>query len=288
MFSERNYNRGYNRGNGYYHAVQILIAINVFVFLLQNIIVSQSGFYRFSPVDYYFSLNALALKEFQIWRIVTYMFLHGGIMHILLNMWGLYLFGNMLEQRLGSTKFLLLYFTSGIIGGLVWFIFNFNSYIGCIGASGALFGVMAASAMMYPDAMIMLLIPPIPLKLKTFVVVYAVIETLSAAGGAQGNVAHLAHLGGLIGGYLFMRFLYPRETFDLIAYVKKHVFGINTSKNSSYRSSAKASKKWKFTGGGSKKNLDEILDKISQSGINSLTEDEMDVLRKARDNMKKH
>ncbi|MCF7792020.1 MAG: rhomboid family intramembrane serine protease [Victivallales bacterium] len=289
MFQDRNYNRyRYHSGNEYYHAVPVLIMINVFVFLLQNVFISSYGNYSYSPVTVYFSLNAMAFRNFQVWRIVTYMFLHANFFHILVNMWGLYLFGSMLERRIGSTKFLILYFISGISGGLLWLVFNLSTLIPCVGASAALFGVMVSAAMMFPNVMIMLLIPPIPLKLKTFVIVYALIETFLAMGGAHGSVAHLAHLGGLIGGYFYMRNVFPRETFDVILLIRNFLSGHNSHQppGSKYSKSRKASNKWKFSGKSSK-NIDEILDKISHSGINSLTEEEMEVLRKARDKMKK-
>ena len=286
MFSDRNYNR-YNSNNNYYHAVPILIMINVLVFFMQNLFVTSYGNYTFSPITTYFSMNALAVRDFQIWRIVTYMFLHGGFFHILLNMWGLFLFGSMLERRIGSTKFLYLYFISGVAGALLWFVFNLNSYIPCIGASGALFGVMVAAAMMFPDATIMLMLPPIPLKLKTFVIVYALIETLSSAGGVQGGVAHLAHLGGLIGGYFYMRIAFKGQIYDVFGFITKMFSSGHSSNSKGYNHSSKASKKWKFTNSSST-NIDEILDKISHSGINSLTQSEMDILRAARDKMKKH
>jgi membrane associated rhomboid family serine protease len=289
MFSDRNYNR-YNSSNNYYHAVPILIMINVIVFLLQNLTqnISTFGFFR-DAVTFYFSLNGyFVVQDFQIWRIVSYMFLHGGFFHILLNMWGLYLFGTMLEQNIGSTKFLILYFISGIAGALLWIVFNLNSIVPCVGASAALFGVMVAAAMMYPDAMIMLMIPPIPLKLKTFVIVYALIETFASVGGMQGGVAHLAHIGGLIGGYIYMRIAFPKQIHDIFGFIK-NIFGggRSSSGSSGYQNSTKASKKWKFTNSSSG-NLDEILDKISRSGINSLSDKEMDVLRKARDKMRKN
>jgi len=139
---------------------------------------------------------------------------------------------------------------------------------------------MVAAAMMYPNAMIMLLIPPIPLKLKTFVIIYALIESFSSITGSQGQVAHLVHLGGLIGGYFYMRFAYPKETYNVFKFLKLH------SKNSSNVANSKAaSKSWKFVNP-SANNLDSILDKISQSGINSLTDKELDILRKAREKMR--
>ena len=284
MFSERNYNRNGNH-TGYW-AVPSIILICVIIFLFQGMTVRNSGYgyFIYDPVTVNLALSSYGIRELQLWRLVTYMFVHGGMWHLIINMWGLYLFGSMLERRIGSANFLKLYFTSGIIGALLWLPFNWNSPIPCVGASGALFGVMVAAAMMYPNAMIMLLIPPIPLKLKTFVIIYALIESFSSVTGIEGQVAHLVHLGGLVGGYFYMRFAYPRETFDVIKFLKSKLFNMPSNNNKSY--SKKASKNWTFSGSSSATNLDAVLDKISQSGINSLSEKELEILRKAREKMR--
>ena len=139
---------------------------------------------------------------------------------------------------------------------------------------------MVAAAMLFPDMMIMLLIPPIPLKLKTFAIIYALIETFSAFLGFEANVAHLAHIGGLIAGYVVIRFLYPNQTYDILKPLKAK-FHIRPGKSFS----EKASKRWTVTNTSGKK-LDEILDKISMSGINSLTNDEIAILKQARENIR--
>ena len=280
MFSERNYNNR-DGSNVSHWAVPGLILACVLVFLFQNMTVQQVGYYIVDPVSSNMALSAYGVKHFQIWRLVTYMFVHGGFWHLAINMWGLYLFGTMLERRMGSANFLKLYFISGIIGALLWLAFNWNSMIPCVGASGALFGVMVAAAMMYPNVMIMLLIPPIPLKLKTFVIIYALIESFSSITGVEGQVAHLVHLGGLVGGYFYMRFTYPKETYNIFRFF----FKSRSRASSNAAHSKAASKGWKFTNS-STTNLDAILDKISQSGINSLSDKELQILRKAREKMR--
>ena len=278
MFSERNYNR--YGGSTSHWAVPSLILSCVLVYLMQNVMTRQVGYYIVDPVTSNLALTAYGVRTLQVWRLVTYMFVHGGFWHLAINMWGLYLFGSMLERRMGSANFLKLYFISGILGALLWLAFNWSSPIPCVGASGALFGVMVGAAMMYPNAMIMLLIPPIPLKLKTFVLIYALIESFSSVAGVDGQVAHLVHLGGLVGGYFYMRFAYPKETYNVFKFLKQH-----SKKSSNAANSKAASKGWKFVNP-SANNLDSILDKISQSGINSLTEKELEVLRKAREKMR--
>ena len=280
MFSDRNYNR-YNSQSGYY-AVPAIIALCVIVFIVQYTSLQRSGYYVYDPITKLLSLNAYGVRNFQIWRLVTYMFVHGGFWHLLINMWGLYLFGSMIEKRMGSAKFLGLFFVSGIFGAIFWLIFNWSSQIPCVGASGALFGVVIAAAMLYPNVKIMLLIPPIPLKLKTFAIIFIIIESFSTFTGIDGQVAHLVHLGGLIAGYVYIRFNYPNETYNIFNFLK----GKGPSKRSPIDNSRKASKGWTFVNPKAN-NLDAILDKISRSGINSLSEDELNKLHKAREESRK-
>jgi hypothetical protein len=165
---------------------------------------------------------------------------------------------------------------------------NWSSPIGCIGASGALFGVIITTAMFFPDVRIMLLIPPIPLKLKTFAFVYIIIEIFMETskfdrGGVFGNVAHIVHLGGALGGYLYIKLLFSKE-------IIWDIFPLSKNKHPSCKvpSGWSIDKNPLSSGSGSfisQKRLDQLLDKISNSGINSLSNDEMDDLRKAREEM---
>jgi membrane associated rhomboid family serine protease len=129
------------------------------------------------------------------------MFLHGGFWHVLFNMWGLYLFGLVILPVLGTTRFLTLYFLSGVSGGFLWILLNWNARAVLYGASGAVFGVIMAAAMLYPTMRIQLLFPPIPMTMKTLVIAFAVIEILSELSSGRGGVAHLVHLAGFISAY---------------------------------------------------------------------------------------
>ncbi len=187
----------------------------------------------------------------------------------------------MVENRIGTQKFLILYFLSGVIGAIFWIIFTWYTNVPCIGASAGLFGVMVAAAMMFPDVEFMLLFPPVNLKLKTLVLIYALLETFSSFSGMGGNVAHIAHIGGLVGGYTYMRLAFGYQCFSLYDWVK-----INFFKKTGRASSKRASRSWRVVNPSSK-NLDEILDKISRHGINSLEKSEMEILKQARDKMRK-
>ncbi len=137
------------------------------------------------------------------YQFITYMFLHGSIEHIFFNMFALWMFGRSLEYELGSKRFLTYYLVCGIGAALiqmatVWFTGEY--YVQLIGASGAVMGLLLAFGVLHPNAVIMLLIPPIPMKAKWFVIIYGVIELFSGWRG-YGNVAHFAHVGGMLWGW---------------------------------------------------------------------------------------
>jgi membrane associated rhomboid family serine protease len=259
------YNLGCVFGPG---AVWTLIFINVAVFILE---ISNKS------IIHYFSLvSPLVLNSGEIYRIFTYMFLHGSFWHLFFNMWALYVFGLVLEERVGTHKFYLIYFISGIFGAGLWILFNQNNF-DCIGASGAVFGIMIAVAMFYPDMKIMLLFPPVALKMKTFALVYAGIEILLEWSNAGGNIAHIVHLGGGLGGFLYVKIFYGKEVWAFSSIFRKTSnHRLFDKKNNFFFSEPQKV---------SQAELDRILDKISSDGINSLSENEMEILRRAREEM---
>ena len=182
--------------------VKNLIIINVLAMLL--------------PVgDQIYRLFALSVgapeflgMEFHSYQFITYMFLHANFEHIFFNMFGLWMFGRTLEYELGSKRFLIYYMVCGIGAALIqvataWLAGELP--IQLVGASGAVMGLLLAFGVMHPNAVIMLLIPPIPLKAKWFVIIYGVIELFLGWTGYGGNVAHFAHVGGMLWGYLLLQ-----------------------------------------------------------------------------------
>ena len=150
-----------------------------------------------------FALFPVESPWFKIWQPVTYMFLHGDFSHLFFNMFALWMFGRGLEQDLGTKRFLVYYFTCGIGAGLVQLLAM--GYMGItIGASGAVFGLLLAFGMLHPNATIMLLFPPIPMKAKWFVIIYGLVELLFGVTGSYDSVAHYAHLGGMFCGWLLL------------------------------------------------------------------------------------
>jgi membrane associated rhomboid family serine protease len=176
----------------------LLIAANAAVFLL---LLAAPGL-----------LTAFALwpvgAGFRPWQLVTYAFLHGGLMHIAFNMFALYMFGGAIERVFGARRYLTYYLVcvvSAAIAQLLTAAISGAVYP-TVGASGGVFGLLLAYAIYFPHSRIILIFPPIPMPARVFVVVYAVVELFLGVTGTEEGVAHFAHLGGLIGGFIMLRY----------------------------------------------------------------------------------
>jgi membrane associated rhomboid family serine protease len=173
-----------------------LIIINVLVFFLTE--------YLYPRSVYYLAMIPSFVLHGYVWQFFTYMFVHGGFSHVLFNMLGLYIFGSMVERRIGSKEFLLFYLLTGTLSG----IFSFVAYllagvnVVLVGASGALYAVMLLFAVLYPYAVVYVF-GLIPMRAPLLVAVYFVIELVSQLTGLNGGVAHLTHLAGLLFAYLY-------------------------------------------------------------------------------------
>lgn len=147
--------------------------------------------------------------RFQLWQLVSYSFLHGGLFHLLINMYVLWLFGSRIEQAWGSRAFVIYYFVCVIGAGLVQlFIASQSVSTGeiypTVGASGGVFGLLLAFALTFPNERLMLIFPPIILKAKWLVLIYAGIELYAGVTGTMAGIAHFAHLGGMLFGFLLL------------------------------------------------------------------------------------
>lgn len=173
--------------------VRILLLANVAGFVLQSLSPLLANLFVFVP----------KLVLLRPWSIVTYMFLHGGLMHLAFNMLVLYFFGPRVEARLGSRPFTILYFASGVSGAVLSFFF---SGAAIIGASAGVFGVMMAFAWFWPEEKIFIWgVLPIPARM--LVILTTVMAMFSGFGGSADGVAHFAHLGGYGGAFLYLRWL---------------------------------------------------------------------------------
>jgi membrane associated rhomboid family serine protease len=177
---------------------QALLLINVGIFCLQ---------YLGSWLDPLFALWPLRSGNFMPWQVVTYAFLHGSLGHLFFNMLGLWMFGAELERVWGPKRFLQFYAASVLAAAATQLVVTLNSSpYPTVGASGGLFGLLLAFGMMFPNRMILLLIPPIPMKAKYFVAIFGVLELVFGVTGSSAGIAHFAHLGGMLGGYLMIRY----------------------------------------------------------------------------------
>jgi membrane associated rhomboid family serine protease len=200
-------------------AVKNIIIINVLVMIMtslnEELMVEKFAlFYPTSPF-------------FHWWQPVTHMFMHGGFWHLFFNMYTLFIFGSVLERVWGPKKFLIFYFATGlgaaaIHTGVEWI--QMQGWLSqaaegsqsammsihalkmtpTVGASGAIYGVLMGYAMLYPDSIMTLIFPPISMKAKWFVLIFAAIELLTGVTGTRSGIAHFAHLGGLIFGYILI------------------------------------------------------------------------------------
>jgi membrane associated rhomboid family serine protease len=181
--------------------VKALIIANVSIYVLQVL----SHLFRSNVLELYFGLVPVRVtQEFMLWQLVTYMFLHGGVFHILFNMLALFMFGNDLERKWGRSRFLKYYFVTGIGAGICSWIVAVNSWSIVIGASGAVYGILLAFGLTYPNRIVYLNLL-FPIKAKWLVLIMGGIAFVSSVGGGQTGVAHIAHLGGMVVGFVYLK-----------------------------------------------------------------------------------
>ena len=180
-------------------AVKNLLIINIIIFIGTELIGD--------PMYQWFALFPIGSPFFRWWQFVTHMFMHGNFAHIFFNMWSLIVFGPLLERLWGSKKFLIFYFVCGLGAALCHELVLLTqplSNIPTVGASGAIYGLLLGFGMLYPNYVLTLVFPPVSLKAKWFVVIFAAIELLTGILGTHDGVAHFAHLGGMLFGLVLI------------------------------------------------------------------------------------
>jgi membrane associated rhomboid family serine protease len=167
------------------------------VFLLQNVV--PAG------IEALFALWPLQTGRFLPWQVLSYAFMHGDFMHLFLNMLALWSFGSDIERLLGAKRYVQLLVVSALTAAATQLLWTWlaNTPVPTVGASGAVFGLLLAYGMKFPDRQMMLLIPPIPMKAKYFVLIFAGIELLLGFNRSS-SVAHFAHLGGMVGALVLL------------------------------------------------------------------------------------
>lgn len=242
---------------------QYLLIANAVAYLLQWAFGDQ--------VIFWFGLHpADIFHKFFIWQFVSYMFLHANFWHIFLNMLMLWLFGGEVEKNWGTKEFIRFYLVCGIGAGFFHLIFQNASVVG---ASGAVYGVLIAFVMLFPDRLLFFFPFPIPLKAKYWAIILVSISLLMGIFGND-HLAHFAHLGGMLVGFLYIKFgwrlylgdfLYKRKVKNnFLQRAKKRHHIINL-----------------------RKDVDSILDKINEVGYENLTEREIEILKKASEILSK-
>lgn len=190
-----------------------LLIANIVVFLLQQAfgapIQQFFALWPWGPDHVFATVHGLVSIGFRPWQLITYAFLHGGVEHILFNMFALFMFGGIVERTFGARNYLIYYVVCAIFAALAqlivvqWFTHGFYP---TLGASGAIFGLLLAFGMLYPHEKVMLIFLPIPMPAWLFVIGYAAVELVMGVTGTEAGVAHFAHLGGMVGGYALIQY----------------------------------------------------------------------------------
>jgi len=259
--------------------VKWLMIVNGVVFLIQQ----TAGLFIPNAMEYIFGISHNGfINNFMIWQPFTYMFLHGGWMHIFFNLLGLWMFAGELEMVWGRTKFIRYYLLSGLGAGLFIALMNYIAFLNfgssavTIGASGAIYAILLAYAILWPDREVLLYFL-FPIKIKYLVIAFGLMEffgTLSSTAGTGGNISHIGHLGGIISGFILIKFMRSNGSSGKS----------NVSFFEKFKKKNRMNKKKKVidTRIEAKRIIDELLGKIAKNGMSSLTQDEKKKLEWAR------
>jgi membrane associated rhomboid family serine protease len=178
--------------------VKYLLFVCVAVFLLQSIATRHILLY-FGLIPF------LVWKKYFLWQLVTYIFLHGSLFHLIFNLFALWMFGCQLERQWGTKNFLKYFFVTGIGAGISYALVRPDQLGPVIGASGAIYGILLAYGMIFPNKMIYVWFL-FPIRAKYFVIIFGVIELYASIAGTGGGIAHIAHLGGMVFGYIYINY----------------------------------------------------------------------------------
>jgi len=263
----------FGMGSQLTQGVKNLLIANGIVFVLFWMIGDQN------PIFYYLALiPKLTWTKFFIWQLVTYMFLHGGFLHILLNMYALWMFGSEVERMWGTKAFYKYYFITGIGAGIIHTLITPNSMIPTLGASGAVMGVLTAYAMMFPNrriTMLLFFILPITMRARTLALLFAGISLLNGMAGSPDGIAHFAHLGGMVVGYLYIK-----QDWRFSAFFGKMKTWFRNRRMRVVQNEEEDLDRLRHL-------VDSVLDKANTVGMENLTRDEKILLKRASKIFKK-
>ena len=295
-------------------AVKVILIINIVFYVLAYWITPM--FALGGHTDWFLNFNALhpiGTKGFFVYQFLTYMFMHGGWWHLFFNMWSLMIFGNAVEQQVGTRRFVFYYLMCGVGSAMINQLCTFLDIIPLaqlVGASGAIYGVMAAAAFFFPNAQLFIIPIPFPIKLKYLVGFYTLVEMYMGITSVDG-VAHFAHLGGIIVGIIILLIWKTQEKRQ--ARRGNNYWTTSATSNSNYNKGESTWDKLKSSVSGSRKpkmrvtnvreanhedhaynarkreeteEIDRILDKIRKNGYQNLTDKEKATLFDASKKMK--
>ena len=275
--------------------------------ITKNLLIINILMYAASAVLERYGINLTSLlglhffmaADFRLYQFVTYLFMHGSLGHLFFNMFALWMFGRIIEQVLGQQRFLIYYFVCGIGAGVIQELAQYIELsiilpdlhsvpggqlngLNTVGASGAIYGILLAFGMTFPEERMFIIPIPFPIKAKYFVVGYAVIELLSAMRGGDG-VAHMAHLGGMLFGLILL--LQWRSHNGLLQRIRQWWEGMRKPKIRIRRGGGRFSDEMDYNERrqARQEEIDRILEKVSKHGYGSLTEREKRILFDASD-----
>ncbi|MDO9543401.1 MAG: rhomboid family intramembrane serine protease [Kiritimatiellia bacterium] len=277
----------YQTGGGFMRgmltpAVRFLLIATGSAFLGQLIIDPLTG----GRFTFLFSLSWAGIKHLLLWQFISYIFLHGGIFHIFLNMLGLFFFGPDVERTIGSKRFIVLYLVCGILGGIGWLLFTASQTAGfCLGASGAVFGILGAFAALFPERPITILVffvLPVTMKARSLAIALAVFSLLATIS-QPGNIAYAAHLGGGLAGYFYILLFHSGKSGfirpsirqlanDLLWRWHRRKFKVMSGHSGLFEDDEEAP---------TTAAVNSVLEKVSREGIASLTRREHEILKRA-------
>jgi len=251
------------------NAIKVIISVNFGIFVLQSLSQSEALFFPLFGL-----VPKLVWSDRMVWQPFTYLFLHGGVWHILINMFVLWMFGGELERLWGKHEFLKFYFITGIGSGLVTMLFDLQSMTPIVGASGAVYGVLLAYGLTYPNRTVYLY-GIIPVKSIWFVLGIGLIAFMSSFNNMS-QISHMTHLSGMLIGYFMLK--KPFRLSGLWFQIRKKTLEYRIQKEEK-----KMSRQFQV-----ERDINRILDKINQEGFNSLTVEEQERLYKGSKSLSQH
>jgi len=248
-------------------AIKFIISINFLIFILQYLSGMEDELFTVFGI-----VPSKTFGELMLWQPFTYLFFHGGIWHVLINMFVLWMFGSELEKFWGKKEFLRFFFITGIGSGLITILFSLSSTNPVVGASGAIYGVLLAYGLLFPNRLVYLYFL-IPIKVKYLVMLIGAIAFFSSLNPGNSNISHLTHLSGMVIGFIYLRSSINWNTINhFVIHRKDEIKRHYEEKKNEQREALKLQ-------------VDAILDKINDVGYDNLSESEREFLFKASKNL---